>query len=48
MAIIKQMALKCTTKDEFLLAKNEYETFVSAKGKCVQGGAQTMIKYLHQ
>ena len=48
MAIIKQMALTCATKREFLLAKDAYEAFVSTKGMCVKGGAQTMIKYLHQ
>ncbi|KAG2203128.1 hypothetical protein INT47_004935, partial [Mucor saturninus] len=47
MAIIKQMALSCATKSEFLLDKDAYETFVSTKGMCVKGGAQTMIKYLH-
>ncbi|KAG2201556.1 hypothetical protein INT47_007433, partial [Mucor saturninus] len=47
MAIIKQMALTCATKSEFLVAKDAYEAFVSTKGMCVKGGAQTMIKYLH-
>ncbi|KAG2199368.1 hypothetical protein INT47_001550 [Mucor saturninus] len=47
MAIIKQMALTCATKSEFLLDKDAYEAFVRTKGMCVKVGAQSMIKYLH-
>lgn len=44
--IIKVMALVCTTKEQFIEAKNNYTTFVSKEGMYIKDGTNVMMRYL--